>query len=171
VKRNFIIIAVFILLALSILTPIVLRKAMAQTSEAEYVPNSKCKSCHNKLFKTQDGTAHATTFEDVVSAGGEKHGDCLHCHATGYGKPGGFVDAESTPDLAGVTCQSCHGPGSKHIEKGLSKEQRRKTVQRLPNCAECHKPHGKHPNIGDKMLPALEKNLEELKKRIDELEG
>jgi hypothetical protein len=44
--------------------------------------------------------------------------ECLACHTTGFGRPGGFPKAgtiQSSPGLAEVGCESCHGPGGKHI--------------------------------------------------------
>jgi len=38
--------------------------------------------------------------------------ECVKCHVTGLGDASGFTSVEETPDLANVTCEVCHGPGS-----------------------------------------------------------
>ena len=46
---------------------------------------------------------------------------CLRCHTTGFGRPGGFISLEKTPDMINVQCEMCHGPGSIYAEMMLKK--------------------------------------------------
>lgn len=167
------VIVIIAVLAIGILLVVDRRKAEAETSDATYVPGKKCKTCHVKTFKAQAETPHAKSLENLTDAGEETNPECLPCHTTGYGESGGFTDAESTPGLAGTTCQACHGPGGAHVEKGLSKEQRREKIEKTPKdaCTKCHKTHEEHPDIGAKALPSLKKKLERIQSRIKELEG
>lgn len=108
--------------------------ALGQTAGAEhaYVGAKKCKGCHLKEFTSWSETKMAKSFELLkpgVSAEAKTKakldpkkdystdGKCLPCHTTGYGKPGGFVDVATTPDLVGVQCEVCHGPGGTYLEK------------------------------------------------------
>ncbi|MFC1715381.1 multiheme c-type cytochrome [Candidatus Poribacteria bacterium] len=143
---------------------------MAGTPDASYVAGKKCKMCHIKEFKAHAESLHAMGFESLKDAGQETNAECLACHSTGYGKPGGFADAGSTPDLGGTTCQACHGPGSAHIEKGLDKEQRKAlmTTDAKQACVNCHKSHEEHADVG---AGVLQKKLERLQAKIKELEG
>ncbi|MBD3182728.1 hypothetical protein GF312_10570 [Candidatus Poribacteria bacterium] len=172
-KKVTITIAIIAVLTTSFLLFFNRNGAFAKESDATYVPGKKCRVCHIKIYKAQDKTPHANSYENLVDAGEETNEACLPCHVTGYGQPGGFEDAKSSKGLAGTTCQACHGPGSKHVEKGLSKEQRKETIQKTPKdaCTKCHKTHEPHPDIGVKSLPSLKKEMERLQERINELEG
>jgi len=103
----------------------------SQAADHEYVGSKKCKMCHLKEWKSWAETKMARSFE-VLKAGGRAEAKtragldpardytadpaCVPCHVTGHGKPGGFVDIASTPDLAGVGCEVCHGPGGTYLQ-------------------------------------------------------
>jgi hypothetical protein len=105
--------------------------AQVPAAEHEFVGSKKCRVCHMKQYKSWEATAMATTFaalepgeraEAKKAAGLDPAKDyttdteCIPCHVTGYGKAGGFVDIETTPTLAGVGCEWCHGAGGTYLE-------------------------------------------------------
>lgn len=136
----------FMVISLAI---IYMPKATATPANAKYVSDKKCYFCHKKQAKDHIKSAHAKSFDSLAENGQEDNAKCLPCHTTGYGKPGGFVDANSTPDMMGVGCQSCHGPGSAHVENGLSKLQKRQTIglKSSDSCLNCHEIHKEHIDI------------------------
>lgn len=85
----------------------------APPADATYIGAKKCSSCHFQQFMTWKSTRHASAFK-VLTSKYEKDATCLPCHTTGYGKETGYTDGNAT--LAGVTCEVCHSPGSKHEE-------------------------------------------------------
>jgi hypothetical protein len=73
------------------------------------------------------------------------------CHTTGFERtPGGdfiagvdgFETPESTPELGGVGCEACHGPGSRHVEVPGDRAAAWRTGFRprpgLTTCLQCH---------------------------------
>ncbi|MFQ5602433.1 MAG: cytochrome c family protein [bacterium] len=97
-----------------------------------YIGTKNCKKCHIKQYKSWKNTKMANAYEILKpgeraeakqKAGLDPEKDyttdaeCLSCHTTGYGKPGGFVSLEDTPELVGVSCEMCHGPGSEYTKK------------------------------------------------------
>lgn len=83
-------------------------------ADQTYVGVRECAECHEKAFEAWKKTGHSHAFK-LLTEKYEKDAKCLKCHTTGYGTPTGYKDA-STPDLKEVGCESCHGPGSKHVE-------------------------------------------------------
>lgn len=94
---------------------------------ATFVGAKKCKACHLKQYTTWSATKMSAAFE-LLRPGARAEAkrrvkqdpakdythdpNCLGCHTTGYGKPGGFRSIEETPELAGVQCEACHGAHS-----------------------------------------------------------
>ena len=120
-------------------------------ADQQYTGAKRCASCHFEQYMTWKKDTHSKAF-DLLTAKYEKDESCLKCHTTGHGEASGFKDKATTASLAGVTCESCHGPGSKHEEvckplaqvKELSPEQEKAVRDSiwlmLPKnvCVGCH---------------------------------
>jgi hypothetical protein len=132
----------------------------AQQPTASYVGAKECASCHFDQFLKWKATKHAKEAFTKLPAAYRADANCLKCHATGHGLPGGFTGVE-TPGVAGVSCEACHGPGSMHAKtatkystkKLLSDAEKKQitgAIARMPAgnvCAACHvdKGHKEHP--------------------------
>ncbi len=148
---------------------------------AAYVGVKSCKKCHLKQYKTWKTTKMAKTF-DVLEPGVRaeaktklkfdpqkdytKDTTCLECHTSGFGMPGGYKIPEAgdskaarrAKDNAGVTCEGCHGPGSKYkaIHKKATTKKRKYTLEELyqagqyevnvKTCTTCH--NRRNPTAG-----------------------
>jgi hypothetical protein len=105
--------------------------ASTKGAEHSFVGNKKCRTCHIKEFRSWSETKMAKAL-DILEPGQRKEAktaagldpdkdystdaECLPCHVTGYGKEGGFVDVESTPNHVGVGCEMCHGAGGSYVQ-------------------------------------------------------
>ena len=115
-------------------------------SNLTYVGNDDCAACHNKIFKHWKETGHASAYETLVRSEHEYDPECVECHVIGLNYFTGFETIESTPELKGVGCESCHGPGSDHKET-LSKDYGKVGVE---NCEICHNDeHSPHFEFAD----------------------
>lgn len=110
---------------------------------ATYVGSKVCAECHDEEFASYSANAkkaHSYESVEMMERRGrltdEEFKECLHCHSTGYGKPGGFVSVETTPDLKDAGCEVCHGPGSKHAESGEPEDI--KGTLTMADCETCH---------------------------------
>jgi cytochrome c peroxidase len=144
-------------LALSILA------GMAAAQEFTYVGAQKCAVCHKseaqgRQFPIWEGTKHPKSIEALASPkaaeaakamGVEKPADdprCLKCHAP---------LAAKAPELKaeGVSCETCHGPGSAYRKLNIMKDRAESAKNGLilygspeaikAQCMTCHEnPHG-----------------------------
>jgi hypothetical protein len=178
-------------LALAAVVALVGTRAGADEPKATYVGSAKCMKCHSKqllswkktkLFQALEAlrpTAEADNkelFAKKKAAGLDPAKDyttdpkCLACHTTGYGKEGGYPEkiteaaevVKAAKDMAGVSCESCHGPGSLYLDyKNKKKEEAKKegkeavftkeelakvglTTPTEENCRTCH--NANNPN-------------------------
>lgn len=89
-----------------------------RSGEYTYSGNLKCRSCHRDFFMGRKKDAHVYTFRKHLAKNFANEPSCLGCHSTGFGVPSGFVDTKSTAKLKDISCEGCHGPGSKHNARG-----------------------------------------------------
>ena len=106
-----------------------------------FVGSKKCGDCHEEQY--QNYLRYAKKAHSFASVRKMKWGlteseyqGCLACHTTGYGRPGGFVSEEETPDLKDNGCEVCHGPGSVHVESEDPKDIKSKLS--MEDCTTCH---------------------------------
>jgi cytochrome c peroxidase len=144
-------------LALSILA------GMAAAQDFTYVGAQKCAVCHKseaqgRQFPIWEGTKHPKSIEALASPkaaeaakamGVEKPADdprCLKCHSP---------LAAKAPELKaeGVSCETCHGPGSAYRKLNIMKDRAESAKNGLilygspeaikAQCMTCHEnPHG-----------------------------
>ena len=91
----------------------------------KYVGATKCKMCHNKAttgtqYKVWSEGPHANAMKSL-SEEEAKDPKCIKCHSTA-----GSVDAELVESITieeGVSCESCHGPGSEYRKIMVKKDK------------------------------------------------
>lgn len=118
--------------------------AIPHPSNAKFVGADTCGECHSSAFEEWEKSKHASAFLslDPVNKGDgferlkgiDRRFDpeCISCHVTGwdpqdfYRYQSGFINEEfaTTDDLKemsnnlrGAQCESCHGPGSLHVDR------------------------------------------------------
>lgn len=84
---------------------------------ASYTGGEACTDCHEEAAAFWKKTVHAEAWKTLVDRGQQFDLDCIGCHVTGWDKPGGS-NLGHNDKLRDVQCETCHGPGSIHVEKG-----------------------------------------------------
>jgi hypothetical protein len=101
---------------------------------ASYTGKERCAPCHAEAAEAWEVSAHARAVDTLARQNQAFNVECLKCHTTAYGKPGGFISIQSTPTLLNVQCEACHGPSGTHPEAkvaGFGKAG-------LTSCLVCH---------------------------------
>jgi len=108
----------------------------------KFVGTAECKSCHEESYKVWKKSGHAKAWQTLVEADPPRNFDpeCIACHVVGWTPQNyrplesGFLSEKETPHLIDVGCETCHGPGEKHVaaEMGadfdVMEKQRKPTV-------------------------------------------
>ncbi len=114
----------------------------APDGEPHYVGSASCggADCHQAAVAWWQGHPHGHAYRTLADRNKEFNLSCVGCHVTGYMRPGGSTVTHNLDGaLVNVGCESCHGPGSAHVERpreaGLI---RREVPERV--CVGCHEP-------------------------------
>ncbi len=96
--------------------------------------NASCIACHAESEIAWSHSLHAVAGKTLEPRHFEADPDCLRCHTTGYGLPGGFISPLRTPQMYGVGCESCHGPSEAHVNDPKIHTQ----YLAFDQCIRCH---------------------------------
>ena len=112
-----------------------------------------CVECHALEAERWRATPHAIAMESLRKIGKQDRADCYACHVTAdltLVPPGLLPGPASSPSLAAVGCESCHGPAALHAKNPQANRLANPTVG---TCTKCH--FGKHDPTFDfaHMLP------------------
>jgi hypothetical protein len=133
---------------------------MMFSQDFKYVGSAKCKMCHNseekgkqfaiwteslhsKAFATLQGPEALKYAKEHNIADPSKEPKCLKCHATASGVDAGAIAGLTMEE--GVSCESCHGPGSAYKSIPVMKDiaQAKTNGLIIPDetvCKKCHNP-------------------------------
>ena len=109
-----------------------------QSPSPKYAGADKCLVCHDLTHGEWLTSAHAGAFETLKSINQHNNASCIGCHTAGYGTENGFQDEATTPHLAGVQCENCHGPSAEHAAKPAVKAFRPIKTLAGEMCGGCH---------------------------------
>jgi hypothetical protein len=105
-----------------------------------------CAGCHPQAAARWQSTRHSAAFATLEKKNRQFNVDCLICHVTGGETVSTDRLASLPPELQGVGCEVCHGPGRRHAE-GQEKTRPRRVPETL--CRNCHVPeHDGHFDYG-----------------------
>lgn len=133
----------------------------AMFAQHKYIGAEKCKMCHNssskgEQYKKWSEAKHSKAYKTLASAEGkkiaakhsianpQKDAACLGCHSTAGTLDKGLIASITVEE--GVSCESCHGPGSDYKSMSTMKS-REKSIENgliVPDKELCMKCHGEN---------------------------
>lgn len=109
-------------------------EAARTASAADYVGAERCGNCHRAEYQQWRSSGHATALARLSKVQ-QRDTTCRACHT--------MSSSSDDPSLAGVQCESCHGPGRLYSPRYVMKDpELSKLLNLLPvteeQCAPCH---------------------------------
>ncbi|MBI4847455.1 MAG: hypothetical protein HY808_02605 [Nitrospirae bacterium] len=91
------------------------KESVRPQAQTTYLGVAKCAECHQPFVESWKNMRHAGAFASLEKVGKSEDPECIKCHVAGFGEEGGFYSIQTTPGLANVQCEVCHGPGMEHL--------------------------------------------------------
>jgi hypothetical protein len=88
--------------------------AVGKPGADQYLGTETCVGCHKAQHDQWLTTQHAHAFATLERVQKDAAPECVQCHVVGFQRPGGYVNAQTTPKLKNVGCEVCHGFGTRH---------------------------------------------------------
>lgn len=119
--------------------------SVCSAQNAQYIGAAKCKMCHNKAEKGEQYNkwAKGPHAKAMASLKGDdaKNPKCLKCHSTAAGVDQALVASITVAE--GVSCETCHGPGSLYKTATIMKDRKASMAKGMiiPDeklCRKCH---------------------------------
>ncbi|HEX8313093.1 MAG TPA: multiheme c-type cytochrome [Chthoniobacteraceae bacterium] len=149
----------------------------AENLQADMVPGVKnvstfagtesCVTCHPSAGQAWRKSGHAHAFHTLVAQKADADPNCIGCHTVGFGKPSGYRRELGDSKLTDVGCESCHGPGSQHVEQrtaGLEPTVKFRSLG-AGDCQTCHFGEFSRPFDWDTFWPQVRHGKEQASAR------
>ncbi|HAN79205.1 MAG TPA: hypothetical protein DCQ31_16270 [Bacteroidales bacterium] len=117
-------------------------------AQFKYVGADGCKMCHNKpakgdQYNTWLNGKHAKAFSLLKTEAEKKDPKCLSCHSTFGSVAAADISGRTFAATEGVSCESCHGPGSAYKAPAVMKDQgiaksKGMIIPSQSTCDKCH---------------------------------
>ena len=132
---------------------------------ATYVGTENCAACHPTAMKVWAGSGHGRAFSTLVARQADADPNCIACHTVGFGTPSGYRREFGAKKLVDVGCESCHGPGSQHVEQRRAGGEVTAKFRPLGagDCRKCHHGEFSRPFEYDKFWPVVAHEKESAK--------
>jgi len=85
-----------------------------EPGQSRFVGVEACTACHVEERAFWNTTRHAKAYATLETQHKQFNLNCVGCHVTGYEEPGGST-VTHVENLQNVQCETCHGPGSRHV--------------------------------------------------------
>lgn len=125
--------------------------SFANAEDFKYIGAAKCKMCHNKADKGEQynkwaSTPHAKAMDRLKGADATNP-KCTKCHSTAAGVNQALVATITVAE--GVSCESCHGPGSAYKVATVMKDRTQAMAKGMvipdeKTCKKCHNEESPH---------------------------